>query len=105
MLAVLVALVLDTAFLILIMHLTGRWVGIDFGPLKTDIAKVVLFILATNLLYVWLGILALPFNLLIWIIGFKIAFRLDWTELLTFTGCYAIGSFLLRIFLLALIGI
>ena len=78
------------------MHLSGRWFGIDFGPFWPGITKAALFLLASAILYQWLGGWAFLINILVWIFGFKIAFNLDWSELWIFTGCFIIGSVLLR---------
>lgn len=93
---ILIGLAFDTAFLILVMHLTGRWFGIDFGPLKAGISKVMAFLLITGVLWKLLGIVALPINLVIWLVGFKIAFNLDSSELWIFVCSFIIGSTLLR---------
>ncbi len=101
--AVLLALALNTGFLILMMHLSGRWFGIDFGYLKPAVGKVILFILVTTILSEWLGPVAFLINFFIWTVGFKIAFNLDWTELIIFTVSYAVGNFLLWILLVTVL--
>ena len=99
-----IGLVIDTAFVILCMHLTGRWFGIDFGPLKSAVSKVMAFILISGILYLCLGVSAFFLNFLIWIIGLKIAFRLEWGELLIFVFTYSVKSTLARLILVMLIA-
>ncbi len=100
---ILINLALSTAVLIAIIHITGRKFGIDFGPLKSGVSKVMFFLLLTSVLSHYMGLAAIFPNLLIWTVGFKIAFRLDWNELMIFIFSYLVAITLLRIALVWLI--
>ena len=100
---ILAVLAVNTAFLILCMHITGRMWGIDFGRLWPGVGKVVGFLLVTAIVSQYVGAGAFIINLIIYLVGFAIAFRLDRTELMLFTATYWVLSMALRMLLLLLL--
>ena len=101
---VLVSLIIGTSFLILMMHVAGRMFGIDFGPLKEGVMKVMIFLLATSIIEWYLKGTSIFINFVIWTAGFKIAFNLDWTELFIFNIAYTTGYFILMVVLFGILA-
>jgi len=97
---ILAVFAVNTAFLILCMHIAGRMWGIDFGRFWPAVGKVVGFLLLTAIVSQVVGAGAFIINLIIYLVGFAIAFRLDMMELLLFTATYWVISMGLQLLLL-----
>ena len=65
--------------------------------LGQGIGKVMVFLLISSILRYWLGPIAFFPNFIVWTVGFKVAFHLDWGELLALVITYIIVNWILTV--------
>lgn len=97
----LIYFIVELGFLVLCMHLVGRYFGFDFGPFWRAITKAGIILLVVTSIFIWFGAY-LPWYASVLVFfgayyfGFMLAFGLDASDAAIFTVIYFIAIIIVR---------